>query len=70
LSLHCCAVKKFDHSRSFLHCTLEQMLHRLRLASSNGEIIEMARVRSTAIVSCEGDETEAIETSPISEVMK
>jgi hypothetical protein len=68
--LHYCAVKKFDHSRSFLHCALEQTLHRLRLASSNGEIIEMARVRSTARVSREGDETEATKTAPISEVMK
>jgi hypothetical protein len=70
LSLHSCAVKKFDHSRSFLYCAPEQTLHRLRLASSKGETIEMARVRSTARVSCEGDETEAIETAPISEVMK
>jgi hypothetical protein len=30
----------------------------------------MARVRSTARVSREGDETEATETTPISEVMK
>jgi hypothetical protein len=30
----------------------------------------MARVRSTARVSREGDETEAVETAPISEVMK
>ena len=30
----------------------------------------MARVRSTAIVSREGDETEAAKTAPISEVMK
>jgi hypothetical protein len=30
----------------------------------------MARVRSTARVSREGDETEATETAPISEVMK
>jgi hypothetical protein len=70
LPLHYCVVKKFDHSRSFLHCTLEQMLHRLRLASSKGEIIEMTRVRSTAIVSREGDKTEAVETAPILEVMK
>jgi hypothetical protein len=70
LPLHCCAVKKFDHNRSFLHCALEQTLHRLRLASSKGEIIEMARVRSTARVSREGDKTEAAETAPISEVMK
>jgi hypothetical protein len=46
------------------------MLHHLRLASLNGKTIEMARVRSTARVSREGDETEATETSPISEVMK
>jgi hypothetical protein len=70
LPLHCCAVKKFNHSRSFLHCAFEQTLHRLRLASSNGKTNEMARVRSTARVSREGDETEAAETSPISEVMK
>jgi hypothetical protein len=31
---------------------------------------EMARVRSTARVSREGDETEVIETMPISEVMR
>jgi hypothetical protein len=37
---------------------------------SKGETIEMARVRSTARVSREGDETEAIETAPISKVMK
>jgi hypothetical protein len=30
----------------------------------------MARVRSTARVTHEGEETEAIETAPISEVMK
>ena len=30
----------------------------------------MARVRSTARVSCEGDEAEAAEIAPISEVMK
>jgi hypothetical protein len=30
----------------------------------------MARVRSTARVSCEGDETEATETAPISEMMR
>jgi hypothetical protein len=65
LSLHCCAVKIFDHNRSFLHCALEQTLHRLRLASSKGEIIEMARVRSTARVSREGDEVDVTETTPI-----
>jgi hypothetical protein len=49
---------------------LEQTLHHLKLTSSKGETIEMARVRSTARVSREGDETEATETAPISEVMK
>jgi hypothetical protein len=44
LPLHSCAVKKFDHSRSFQYCALEQTLHRLRLTSSKGETIEMARV--------------------------
>jgi hypothetical protein len=70
LPLHYCAVKKFNLSRSFLHCAFERMLHRLRLASSNGKTIEMARVRSTARVSREGDKTEATETALISEVMK
>jgi hypothetical protein len=70
LPLHCCVVKKFDHSRSFLHCALEQTLHRLRLASSKGEIIEMARVRSTARVSREGDKVDVTEIAPISEVMR
>jgi hypothetical protein len=32
--------------------------------------IEIARVRSTARVSREGDEAEATETAPISEVMR
>jgi hypothetical protein len=68
LSLHYCAVKKFNRSRSFLHCAFEQTIHHLRLASSNGKTI--ARVRSTARVSHEGDETEAAETVPISEVME
>jgi hypothetical protein len=44
LSLHYCAIKKFNHSRSFLHCALEQTLHHLRLASSKSENIEMARL--------------------------
>jgi hypothetical protein len=70
LPLHCCAVKKFSHSRSFLHCALEQTLHQLRLASSKSENVEMARVRSTARVSREGDEAEVTETAPISEVMR
>jgi hypothetical protein len=70
LPLHCCAVKKFNHGQSFLHCAFEQTLHRLRSASSNGKTIEMARVRSTTRLSREGDKTKVAETTPISEVMK
>jgi hypothetical protein len=36
LSLHCCVVKKFNNSQSFLHYAFEQTLHRLRLTSSDG----------------------------------
>jgi hypothetical protein len=68
--LHCRAVKKFNHSRSFLYYAFEQTLHHLRLASSKSENIEMARVRSTARVCREGDEAEVTETAPISEVMR
>jgi hypothetical protein len=39
-------------------------------SSQKSENIEMARVRSTARLSREGDEVEAAETAPISEVMK
>jgi hypothetical protein len=70
LPLHYRAVKKFNHSRSFLHCVFERTLHHLRLASSKSENIEIARVRSTARVSREGDEAEVTETAPISEVMR
>jgi hypothetical protein len=34
LPLHCCAVKKFNHSRSFFHCALKRALHHLELTSS------------------------------------
>jgi hypothetical protein len=63
-------LKKIDHSRSFQYCALEQTLHRLRITSSKVETSEMARVRSTVRVSHEGDEIEAAETAPISEVMR
>jgi hypothetical protein len=36
LPLHCCSVKKFNHSRSFLHCAFKRTLHRLWLTSSDG----------------------------------
>jgi hypothetical protein len=35
LTLHSCAVKIINHSRSFLHCALKRTLHRSRLTSSN-----------------------------------
>jgi hypothetical protein len=71
LPSHCCAVKKFNHSRSFLYCIFEQTLRHLRLASFQKSVnIEMARVQSTARVSREGDEAEVTETTPISEVMR
>jgi hypothetical protein len=77
LPLHCCAIKKFNHSRSFLHCALKRALHHLRLTSSNGlassncrKSIKMARVRSTTRVSREREEAEVTETTPILEVME
>jgi hypothetical protein len=71
LPLHCCAVKKFNHSRSFLHCIFEQTLRHLRSASSQkSENIEMTRVRSSARVSREGDKAEVTKMTPISEVMR
>jgi hypothetical protein len=70
LPLHCRAAKKFNHSRSFLNCIFAQTLHHLRLALSKSENIEIARVRSTARVSREGDEAKVIETAPITEVMR
>jgi hypothetical protein len=54
-----------------------ERFHRLRLTSSNGlassnckKSIKMARVRSSARVSREGEETEVTGTTPISEVME
>jgi hypothetical protein len=70
LPFHYCAVKKFNHSRSFLHCAFEQTLHRLRLASSNGKNHRNGKSAINCRVSCEGYETKAAETTPISEVMK
>jgi hypothetical protein len=71
LPLHFCAVKKFNHSRSFLHCIFEQTLRNLRSTSSQKSVnTEMSRVRSTARVSFEGDEAKTAETVPISEVMR
>jgi hypothetical protein len=86
LSLHHCAVKKINHSRSFF-TALSSEQHHLELTSSKKrassklqkininfikpqEIHQMARVCSTARVTREGEETEATETAPISEVMR
>jgi hypothetical protein len=69
LPLHYYAVKKFNHRQSFLQCALERTPHYLRLASTKSEN-KMARVRSTARVSHEGDKAEVTETAPISEVMR
>jgi hypothetical protein len=71
LPLHCCAVKKFNHNQSFLPCIFEQTLRNLRSTLSQKIVnIETPRVRSTTRVSHEGDEAEAAETAPISEVMR
>jgi ribosomal protein S17 len=71
LSLHYCAVEKFNHSRSFLHCIFEQTLRHFRSTLSQKSVnTEMVRVRSTARVSHEGDEAQVAETAPISKVMK
>jgi hypothetical protein len=53
-----------------MYCAFERTLHHFRLALSKSENIEMARVRSTARVSREGDEAEVTEMAPISEVMR
>jgi hypothetical protein len=63
-------LKNLTIAEAFCIALSSKTLHRLRLASSNGKTIEMARVRSTARVSREGDETKAAEIASISEVMK
>jgi hypothetical protein len=71
LPSHCCVVKKFNHSQSFLDCIFKQTLCHLRLASFQKSVnTEMARVRSTARLSREGDEAEVTKTTPISKVMR
>jgi hypothetical protein len=79
LLLHCCAAKKFDHSRS-LFTVFSIQASSQEGASTNiksnqlrqtQEIQhQMARVRSTARITRDGEETEATETAPISEVMR
>jgi hypothetical protein len=76
LPLHCCAVKIFNHSRSFLHRAFKQktssfkvnFIKRVSFIRKNSS--KMAKVRSTARVSREGEEIEAIETTLILEVME
>jgi hypothetical protein len=75
LPLHCCAIKKFNHSRSFFTALrqkreLRQNCKRHQLHKKPQKIHQMARVRSTARVTHEGEVTEATETAPISEVMR
>jgi hypothetical protein len=83
--LHCCVVKKFNHNPSFF-TALSSEHHHLGLTSSKvrassklqkninfvkpQKMHQMAKVRSTARVTREGEETEATETSPMSEVMR
>jgi hypothetical protein len=82
LLLHCSAAEKFDDSRSLFTvfsvkgslCSSfvkrgsfvknNQLCQNARNSTSNG------RVRSTARVTHDGEETEATETAPISEVMR
>jgi hypothetical protein len=67
LPSHGCAVKIFNHSRSFLYCISKQEFCHLRSASSLKSVnTEMARVQSTVRVSHEGDEAEATEATLIS----
>jgi hypothetical protein len=70
LPLHCCAIENFNQSQSFLDCASEQDLRHLKLASLRSLNTKIARVRSTARVSREGDEAEATKTAPISEVLR
>jgi hypothetical protein len=81
--LQCCAAEKFYHSRSFLIAFSSKASLRSSFAirrsfvRTTKIIIKlqgiqhlMARVRSTARVTRDGEEAEATETAPISEVMK
>jgi hypothetical protein len=85
LPLHCCAVEKFNHSRSFFTAfssrasscfCFDNRKSFVKTVKINSSVKpqkihhQMARVRSTTRVTREGEETEATETAPISEVMK
>jgi hypothetical protein len=85
LLLHCCAVEKFDHNRSLLAVfsikgSFSSSFVTRESFGKDKKIInfvktqkiqhQMARVRSTARITRDGEETEAAETAPISEVMR
>jgi metal-dependent hydrolase (beta-lactamase superfamily II) len=70
-------LKNLTIAEAFYTALFKRTLHHLRLTSSNGlassnckKSIKMARVRSTARVSREGEETEVTKTMPISKVME
>jgi hypothetical protein len=82
--LHYCAVEKFNHSRIFFAAfssgpsfwsnfvKKESFVKTTKDINfvTTVKIHQMARVRSTARVTHEGEETEVTETAPISEVMR
>jgi hypothetical protein len=85
LSLYCCAAEKFDHSRSlFIIFSIKASLcfsfvtrgsfgkdkKIINFVKTQEIQHQMVRVRSTARVTRDGEETEAAETAPISEVMR
>jgi hypothetical protein len=85
LSLYCCAAEKFDHSRSlFIIFSIKALLcfsfvtrgsfgkdkKIINFVKTQEIQHQMVRVRSTARVTRDGEETEAAETAPISEVMR
>jgi hypothetical protein len=82
LLLHCCAAKKFDHRRSlfiafpikeslcFSFVTRGSFVKIINFVKTQEIQHQMARVRSTARVTHDGEETEATETAPIFEFMR
>jgi hypothetical protein len=85
LPLHCCAAEKFNHSRSFFTALSSRASSWFCFGNRKSFVKtvkinsfvkpqkihhQMARVRSTARVTREGEEAEATKAAPISEVMK
>jgi hypothetical protein len=86
LLLHGCAAKKYEHSRSLfivflirasswfsfvIRRSFGKIAKSQQLRQNRKKIqYQMARVCSTARVTCDGEEAEAAETTPISEVMR